>query len=287
MKISVIIPTYNEEGEILDCLKSLEKQSITNFEIIVVDDGSTDKTYEVLQNFQFPISTSKRVTNFQFKTIRTKHLGAGGARNEGAKIAKGNILVFVDADMIFDRNFLKMLIKPIVAGKTKGTFSKDEMVSNWDKPLARAYSINEGWENKKRHPKNYPHVQKVFRAILKSEFNRVGGFTAGGYNDDWSLSEKLGYEASLAEKAIFFHKNPDNLKEIFKHAQWVGKRKYKLGVLGYLIALIRVSLPVSIIVGLIKSLVIFNFHFLIFKIVYDFGVFIGIIKYMFTNKGAK
>lgn len=277
--ISIIIPTYNEEDVILKCLYSLEIQTGVDFEVIVVDDGSTDKTLRVLSDLRSKI--------YDLGILKQEHKGPGAGRNLGAKSAKGDILVFIDSDMTFDKHFLKMLVKPILAGKTKGTFSKDEMVSNWDKPLARAYSINEGWERKKRHPKNYPDTQKVFRAILKSEFDRVGGFTAGGYNDDWSLSEKLGYEATVAEKAIFFHKNPDNLKEIFKHAQWVGKRRYKLGAIGYMVALIRASLPVSVFLGILRSTYYMLPAYLIFKIVYDFGVFIGIIKYMFTNKGAK
>ncbi len=279
--ISVIIPTYNEEDVILDCLNSLAKQSVHDFEVVVVDDGSSDKTYEVLQNFQFPISS------FQFRTLKTKHLGAGGARNEGAKIAKGNILVFVDSDMTFDRHFLKMLVKPIISGKSKGTFSKDEIVSNWDKVFARCYNVNEGWVNKRRHPKNYPNTQKVFRAILKSEFDKVGGFTAGGYNDDWSLSEKLGYDATVAEKAIFFHKNPDNLKEIYNHAKWVGKRKYKFGLLGYLVGLVRSSLPVSVVLGILRATYYMLPAYLIFKIVFDAGICVGIIDFMFTKKGSK
>ncbi|MFZ3301240.1 MAG: glycosyltransferase family 2 protein [Microgenomates group bacterium] len=279
MKISIIIPTYNEESVILDCLQSLEKQSLNDFEVIVVDDGSTDKTIELLKQF--------KVKNYKLKILFGNHQGAGAARNLGAKSATGDIFVFVDSDMTFDRHFLKMLVKPIVAGKTMGTFSKDEYVSNWDKPLSRAYNLNEGWENKKRHPKKYPDTQKVFRAILHKEFDRVGGFTAGGYNDDWSLSEKLGYEAVLAEKAIFFHKNPDNLKEIFKHAQWVGKRQYKFGLFGYVVGLIRSSLPISLIVGLVKSFFSGQPMFLVFKVVYDFGVFVGILKYVFTKQGSK
>ena len=51
-KISVVIPSYNEEKDIAECLKSLEKQDYKNFEIIVVDDGSTDKTREVIKKFK-------------------------------------------------------------------------------------------------------------------------------------------------------------------------------------------------------------------------------------------
>ena len=279
MKVSIIIPTYNEESVILDCLNSLSKQSLKDFEIIVVDDGSTDKTLQVLSDLGYMIN--------DLRILKQNHLGAGAARNLGAKNAMGDILVFVDSDMTFDKNFLKMLVKPIISGKSKGTFSKDEYVRNWDNIWARCYNLNEGWENKKRHPKNYPNTQKVFRAILKSEFDKVNGFTAGGYNDDWSLSKKLGYEATLAEKAIFFHKNPSTLKEIYNHAKWVGKRSYKLGAIGYMVALIRSSIVVSLAVGILRSTFYLLPAYLIFKLVYDFGVFIGILKFMFTKKGAK
>lgn len=275
--ISVIIPTYNEESVIEDCLNSLAKQSTYDFDLIVVDDGSSDGTLQKLQNSKTP----------KLKVLTQQHKGAGAGRNLGAKQAKGDILVFVDADMTFDKNFLKMLVKPIVSGKTKGTFSKDEYVSNWNNIWSRCWNKNEGWMDKKRHPKNYPDTQKVFRAILKSEFDKVGGFTAGGYNDDWSLSEKLGYEATVAEKAIFFHRNPESLKEVFNHAKWVGKRKYKFGLLGYLVGLVRVSFPISLVVGFIKSLLTFNYSLFIFKLVYDFGTFIGIFSYIFTKKGSK
>ena len=214
-------------------------------------------------------------------------MGAGAARNLGAGHAKGDILVFVDADMTFDDDFLAKLIAPIEKGEAKGTFARDEIVSNWGNVWARCWNINEGWEKKMRHPKNYPDHQPVFRAILKSEFKRVGGFTPGGYDDDWSLGKKLGYDAVAAAGAVFYHKNPSSLGEIFRHAQWVGKRKYKLGILGYFVALVRASLPASLIIGVFKALANATPRFVIFKIVYDFGILVGIVKYIFSKKGAK
>lgn len=277
--ISVIIPTYNEESVILDCLRSLDNQSIKGFEVIVVDDGSTDKTMHVLSDFRFK--------NKDLKIFKQEHRGPGEGRNLGAKHAKGDILVFVDSDMTFDKHFLKMLINPILQGTTKGTFSKDEIVSNWSNVWSRCYNKNEGWVDKRRHPRNYPDTQKVFRAVLKSEFEKVGGFTAGGYNDDWSLSEKLGYEAFSSPNALFYHKNPESLSEIYNHAKWVGKRSYKLGAFGYLVALVRSSLPVSILIGIFNSFRFGIWQFFIFKIVYDFGVFMGILNFIFTKKGSK
>lgn len=280
-KISVIIPTYNEKKVLEKAIESLGEQTYADFEIIIVDDGSTDGTLEILENL------SKTLKDFSF--YRQKHLGAGAARNLGASGATGEILVFVDADMTFDSDFLKYLVKPIVEDKDKpyGTFSAEEYVSNWENVWARCWNINEGWEEKRRHPKNYPDHQYVFRAILKSEFDRVGGFTPGGYNDDWSLHEKLHYQAIIAPHAVFYHKNPSSLKEIFNHAKWIGKRKYKAGFIGYLIALVRSSLPVSLIIGLYKGAKSKEMRFLIFKVVYDFGIFIGVLNYIFSGTGAK
>ncbi len=279
MKISIIIPTYNERLVLEDCILSLGNQSINDFEIIVVDDGSTDGTLSILDNL------SKTLPDFRY--FNQQHLGAGSARNLGASHAKGNVLVFADADMTFNEAFLENLTRPILKGETKGTFSKDENVSNWQNVWARCWNINENWEAKKRHPKNYPDTQPVFRAILTSEFNKVGGYDAGGYTDDWSLSKKLGYQAVAVSGATFFHKNPDNLLEVFEHSKWVGKRKYKFGIFGYLVALVRSSFPISLIIGLYKSVVNIEPLFLIFKIVYDFGSFLGILVFMFSGKGSK
>lgn len=279
MKVSIVIPTYNEEGVIITCLESLLNQSYKDIEIIVVDDGSTDNTRAVLRG---------AVKKYGITLFTQNHKGPGAARNLGAKKAGGEILVFIDADMTFDKDFIRNLINPILKGDGFGTWSREEYVSNWGSAWARCLNINEGWEEKRRHPKNYPKTQKVFRAILKSEFDRVGGFDPSrGYSDDWSLSEKLGYEAQEAPGAVFYHKNPDNLKEIFLQAKWIGKRQYKLGRLGTIFALIRASLPFSLWHGIIKSVRYKEPAFFVFKILFDFGVFLGILEYLLTGKVSK
>ncbi len=280
MKVSVIIPIYNEEGVIDACLASLSKQTFKDLEIIVVDDGSSDET----------LSKIKGV-----KLLKQEHKGPGAARNLGVSQASGEILVFVDADMTFEPDFVEKLIEPISDPTSpkglrgaRGTFSKDEYVSNWDNVWARCWSINSGWESKRRHFRDYPSKQKVFRAILKSEFEKVGGFDeTRGYNDDWSLSEKLDYKADVVSGAVFYHKNPDNLIEIYEHAKWVAKRKYKLGIFGIVYNLLVYSFPDSLWVGFWKSLFKKEPLFIVFKIVYDFGVFIGISEYFLFGKVSK
>lgn len=275
MKVSVIIPTYNEEKVIGNCISSLSSQTLKELEIIVVDDGSTDKTLEVVKGFK------------EVKIFTQGHRGAGAARNFGVKHARGEILVFVDADMTFDNEFLKKLINPI-SRTIVGTFSKEEYVGNKGNVWAKCWNINRGLPAGKMHPKNYPDYDRVFRAILKSEFDRAGGFDEkAGYTDDYSLSQKLGVMAKAAPDAVFYHNNPDNLSEVFTQSRWMSKRKYKLGVVGFLGTLIVRSLPFSILLGFVMAIARGMPQFLIFRIVSDFGQFVGILEYMFGGKVSK
>lgn len=279
MKVSIIIPVFNERADILECLSSLSDQLEKDFEVIVVDDGSTDKTSEVLRNFQFQIS------NFQY--VRQNHSGAGAARNLGAKKAKGKILVFVDADMTFDKGFIGNLIAPIGKNGVIGTFSKEEFLANKNNVWAVCWNLNRGLPKDRMHGDKYPDNQRVFRAILKEKFDEAGGFDAkGGYIDDWTLSEKLGVLAVNAPNAIFYHKNPGSLSEVFRQSKWMAKRKYKFGIVGIVIALIRVSLPASVLVGLVSAFRFSTPQFFVFKIVSDFAQFVGIFEYIF-GKVAK
>jgi glycosyltransferase involved in cell wall biosynthesis len=169
--VSVIIPTYNEEHGIIKCIDSMMEQSCKDLELLIVDDGSKDQTPLLLDELQkrFP----------QIKLLNQKHQGPGKARNLAAKEAKGEILVFMDADMTFDKDFVKDLIAPIIDGKAKGTFSKNEWVGNWENVWSRCWNYNQDWPDKKMIPESEEGTD--FRAILKSEFLKVDGFDDTGY----------------------------------------------------------------------------------------------------------
>src|SRR3989344_7501483 len=138
-KVSVIVPVYNEEKYIESCLKSIANQSCKADEIIVIDDGSTDASASVISNFSAKRRSASggkfQISNF--KMLKQKHQGPAITRNFGAKHAKGDILVFLDADMTFDKNFIRELIRPIIEKKEIATFTWDENVSNLDNILSR------------------------------------------------------------------------------------------------------------------------------------------------------
>lgn len=280
--VSVIIPIYNEEKVIVDCLESLGHQTYKPLEIILVDDGSTDKTLTLLRH-------SERSEGSDLKVLRQQHKGPGIARNLGASHAKGEILVFVDADMTFDKNFISDLVAPILTGQTIGTFSKNEMNANKDNIWSKFWNINRGWPIDRLIPPEYPSTAPVYRAILKSEFDKVGGFdTTGEYTDDWSLSRKLGVKSTVAIGAIYYHSNPETLSEVWRQARWIGKNEFISGsIIRKIRSLIQCSLPASTIIGLLKSVQNQRPQFLVFKLTYDFAVWVSVIKSFFGEKKAK
>jgi glycosyltransferase involved in cell wall biosynthesis len=92
-KVSVIIPTYNRANLLPRAIKSVLNQTFQDFELIVVDDGSTDNTRKVVEEFQ---KGDSRVKYFY-----KENGGPGSARNFGLKNAKGNFVIFLDSDDMF------------------------------------------------------------------------------------------------------------------------------------------------------------------------------------------
>ena len=279
MNVSVIIPVYNEEKTIEACLQSLNEQMRKVQEIIIVDDGSKDSS-------KFKVQNSKLQLKSQNLTLMTqRHKGPGAARNLGAKHAKGDIFVFVDADMTCTPDFLEKLIRPIEAKETIGTFTKDERVANWDNVWSRCWNWNEGWPPKKRIPKDFPNEATVFRAILRSAFESVGGFDeGGGYTDDWSLSRKLGRRSTAVLDATVYHTNPDTLSEIWAAARWIGRGEF---LRRSMTSLVRFSVPCSLGIGIIKAFRFREPYFPVFKIVYDVGIWISVVESFVRRETAK
>lgn len=100
-KISIIIPIYNSENFIKKCLDSLINQTYQNIEIICINDGSTDRSLNILKTYQ---KKDKRII-----IIDKKNAGVSAARNDGLKIATGNYVTFVDADDWLETNAIERL----------------------------------------------------------------------------------------------------------------------------------------------------------------------------------
>ena len=190
--------------------------------------------------------------------------------------------------MRFHPKFLEELTEPIRAGKSKGTFSKSEFIGNWDNLWARFWNYQKGIYQPRAIPADYPEIAPVFRAILKTEFERAGGFDENrGYTDDWSLSEKLGYKAA-ATRAVYYHDNPASLTEVFWQAKWAAKRKYKWGIWGMWGRLGRETWSL-ILNGEVLAETKFSLLVLypVFLAVYGAAAIIGAVEFLAMNKNYK
>lgn len=136
--VSVIIPVFNAEKYISTCIESLISQSYSDFEIICVDDGSTDNSPRILQQYMF--------IDPRIKIIEQKNQFAGNARNTGMEVASGKYCMFLDIDDFFEKNMIELQVRQIekdhadicicdadIYNDQTGTFRKSEWL------LAKSY----------------------------------------------------------------------------------------------------------------------------------------------------
>ena len=100
--ISVIVPVYNVEEYLEECLESIRHQSYTDIEVILVNDGSTDSSKEICERFCQADS--------RFRLINQENKGQSAARNRGVKESIGEYLMFVDSDDVINKNVLEVLL---------------------------------------------------------------------------------------------------------------------------------------------------------------------------------
>ena len=101
MKFSIIVPVYNVEKYVKRCLDSIFNQTYKDFEVIVVNDGSTDKSMNIVKKYK------------DVKIINEENRGLSHARNNGVKNARGDYILFVDSDDYINKDLLKELNKSL------------------------------------------------------------------------------------------------------------------------------------------------------------------------------
>ena len=108
--ISIIIPVYNVEKYLRQCLDSVLSQTYTNYEVIMVDDGSTDSSYDICLEYS--------IKDSRFKSFQKENGGASSARNIGLDKADGKYVFFLDSDDWIDKNTFQSLLEIAEAEET-------------------------------------------------------------------------------------------------------------------------------------------------------------------------
>lgn len=173
----MIIPTYNEEKGVERTLRSISDQTLprSNYEIIVVDGYSKDKTKEI-------------ASKYADKVILQKSKGVGGARNDGAEIAKGRIVVNTDADVFAPRNWLET-IKSLFEGDVVAVCGPDSLIEVSMKYRILYLIIN--LSNSLAYHFGFVWTRGTNTAVLREVFIKVGGYSDYPLCDDGELGLRL------------------------------------------------------------------------------------------------
>lgn len=217
MKTSIIIPTYNRKETLIRCLQSIEEQSQLPFEVIVIDDGSSDGTGDYLKgkNFPFPL-------HYHFQA----NAGPSKARNKGISESSGNLLIFIGDDILLSKDFVVSHLSNhseeknnhVVIGKT--VWAGHLKISSFMKILEKGIqfdfdTLTSGLISYKHCYTSNVSVQKNFLIRHKLFFDE--SFPYAAHEDiEW------GYRMSL-EKAQFIYA-PGALGY---HDHWVDMESYK------------------------------------------------------------
>ncbi|MEM1577971.1 MAG: glycosyltransferase [Candidatus Pacearchaeota archaeon] len=217
--LSVIIPAHNEERYIGKCLSSLLNQKYKDYEIIVVNDGSTDKTEQIVKEFQ---KKSKRIKLLSFKQGHS----AAFARNRGAEKAKGEILVFIDADQFVKKDFLSKIAKNFQREDIDGLICKVLGASKTF--IGKCYAARKWlfWLTRQNKKQILTKGNISISAIKKTNFFEIGKYDESlFYREDRYFAEECikKYKILLDPLIIIYHYDPADWKELIRHAKWVAK----------------------------------------------------------------
>lgn len=209
--MSLVIPTRNEEKNIAPLLESLKKQTYKKkFEVIVVDGKSTDRTVEISQRYGARVILQKGA------------LGVGNARNLGGKNARGSVIIFCEADYIFDKNFLKNIERYFKEDIDAARPNVIPVQENW---LQRTLAVQTELCTKRIGAKMHA---SIFR---KNVWEKLGRFDESlGYGDERLLPEKAlkeGYKVKYLDEAIIYVKPVKTIKALFKQGRWYGRNVLK------------------------------------------------------------
>ncbi|MBR2614401.1 MAG: glycosyltransferase [Clostridia bacterium] len=213
IKISIVVPIYNVEKYLSDCVKSLIEQTYDNIEILLVDDGSTDGCGEICDAYA---NLDSRV-----RVIHQSNGGVSIARNTGVKNAKGEYVLFIDPDDWFEKNTVEILVNEIKGGdidvlrfnyvKEYGDYSQENKNSLLEEKVYQDEEFNQVLR------KNVGLVGKELRSI--ENFNFLASVCFGCYKKSIILDNNI--EFTDIDKIGSFEDGLFNLQFLMKAKSFV------------------------------------------------------------------
>jgi glycosyltransferase involved in cell wall biosynthesis/exo-beta-1,3-glucanase (GH17 family) len=215
-KVSVIICSYNGASTVESCLRSMQRLRYPDYEVVFVDDGSTDHTQEILAKFPW------------VRNIRQKNMGLSYARNVGMNAAKGEIIVYTDSDCEADEDWLYYLALAMVRGKHIG-MGGPNLIPDEGSWVADCVGLSPGGPTHVMiDDRTAEHVPGCNMAFYTWAAKLINGFDpqfrkAGDDVDFiWRL-QHLGYSIGFAPAAQVWHYRRNTVKAYIKQQRGYGE----------------------------------------------------------------
>lgn len=227
-KYSVVVPVYNRPDEVRELLESLTKQTVTDFEVIIVEDGSTVRCEEVVNQFR-----NRLVIEYIFK----QNSGPGPSRNIGYSKARGNYFVVFDSDCIIPPTYFEAVNKKLASEKFDAWGGPDRAHENFTTlQQAMGYTMSSvlttgGIRGAKRHLGSF-QPRSFNMGISRGVFEKTGGFKFERFAEDIEFSirmKKMSFISILIPDAYVFHKRRTNLKQFYHQVSNFGKGRILVG----------------------------------------------------------
>lgn len=230
--INVIIPAYNEEKVIDDCLGALMAQSVTDFKVIVIDDASTDRTADKIRDFVQRFSGRIELKEFG-------KVGPGKARNRVAMDVTSEFVAFTDADCIPSPQWLEELLKGFTSpeiGAVGGPHRAPSKSSEFQKMVEDFFSMTSFLVDFFKAPTEkiieVPHNPLCNVMYRTKIFKSVGGFREDLFpGEDTEIDFKIadrGFKILYNPKALVEHHRPESIQQFRKVMHAYGRAQGKL-----------------------------------------------------------
>ena len=215
MKYSFIIPVFNRPDEVDELLESLTHQTLRDFEVVVVEDGSDVPCRDVVERY---------ADRLQVHYYAKPNSGPGQTRNYGVDRAEGDYVLILDSDVVLPEGYLQAVDHELAAtpcdafggpDRAHASFSKMQKAINY--AMTSFFTTGGIRGGKKKMDKFYPRSFNM--GVRRAVYHELGGFSAMRFGEDIDFSTRLirsGHVSRLFQSAWVWHKRRTDLRKFFK-----------------------------------------------------------------------
>jgi len=227
MKFSIVIPVYNRPDEVDELLHSLTLQQYIDFEVIVVEDGSTTSCKDVVDKY---------ASNLDIHYFSKPNSGPGQSRNYGAERSKGDYLIILDSDCIIPEGYFEAIEKELQTSpadafggpdRAHESFTRTQKAINYS--MTSFFTTGGIRGGKKKMDKFYPRSFNM--GIRREVYEALGGFSNMRFGEDIDFSIRIfkgEYSCRLFPDAWVYHKRRTDLRKFFKQVHNSGIARINL-----------------------------------------------------------